>query len=82
MCALVFGANGEGSPNVHHCIEASALQRARQTWRSLGARTEEEAYGYWVQQFTEGGDFLLADRVSECNIHPRSVKDVRDLGRR
>lgn len=22
--ALVFGAHGEGSPDVHHCIEASA----------------------------------------------------------
>ena len=49
--ALVFGAHGEGSPDVHHSIEASARQRARQTWRSFGARTEEEAYGYWVQQF-------------------------------
>ena len=48
---MVFGAHGEGSPDVHHSIEASARQRARQMWRGFGARTEEEAYGYWVQQF-------------------------------
>ena len=37
--ALVFGAHGEGSPDVHHCIEASARQRARQMWRGFGVRS-------------------------------------------
>ena len=38
---------------IHHSIKASAHQQTQQTWRSFGARTEEEeeAYGDWVQQF-------------------------------
>ena len=40
--AAVFGAYGEGSPDVHHLIEAAATAAARARWRLSGARTVAE----------------------------------------
>lgn len=48
---LVFGAYGEASPDVHHCIRAAARRRAEREWRLLGARTEAEAYACFMQQY-------------------------------
>lgn len=48
---LVFGAYGEASPDVHHCIRAAARRHAEREWRLLGARAEEEAYACFVQRY-------------------------------
>ena len=87
--ALVFGAHGEGSPDVHHCIEASAQQRARQTWRGFGAHTEEEAYGYWVQQFRRLMGVTIVREFARLRIRrvpflgvPREFVRDRARGRR
>ena len=87
--AMVFGAHGEGSPDVHHSIEASARQRARQTWRGFGARTEEEAYGYWVQQFRRLMGVTIVREFARLRIRrvpflgvPREFVRDRARGRR
>ena len=71
---------------MHHSIEASARQRARQTWRSFGAHTEEEAYGYWVQQFRRLMGVTIVREFARLRIRrvpflgvPREF--VRDRGR-
>ena len=48
---LVFGAYGEGSPDVHHFLRAAAQQRAARSWRRHGSRTQSEAYGVWLQVY-------------------------------
>lgn len=48
---LVFGAYGEGSPDVHHFLEAAALQRASTSWRRQGSRSQSEAYGIYLQMY-------------------------------
>ena len=48
---MAFGAYGEASPDVHHVLAAAATRHAQSTWRSSGARTQSEAYGYWLQAY-------------------------------
>ena len=46
--ALVFGQYAEASPDVHSLIEVIARRQAAAQWRRYGARTETEAYGFFV----------------------------------
>ena len=43
---LAFGAYGEGSPEVHSLLRQVADAGSRQSWRTMGARTQSEAYGF------------------------------------
>jgi len=45
---LVVGAYGECSLDIHSLVEASARESARRLWRRYGARTEGEAYSFFV----------------------------------
>ena len=74
----------------HHYLRArTARQRARQTWRGFGARTEEEAYGYWVQQFRRLMGVTIVREFARLRIRrvpflgvPREFVRDRARGRR
>ena len=62
-------------------------------WRSFGARTEEEAYGYWVQQFRRQMGLTIVRefarlRISQADAFhslggvPRAFVRDRPQGRR
>ena len=44
--ALVFGAYGEASDDVHDLIDIAAETKARRLWRQAGARSQKEYQGY------------------------------------
>ena len=44
--ALVFGAYGEASDDVHDLIDVAAETKARRLWRQAGARSQKEYQGY------------------------------------
>ena len=44
----VFGAYSEASRDVHHLLDAAADRMAEHRWRELGARTKEEARGFFI----------------------------------
>ena len=46
--ALVFGQYAEASQDVHTLLQYLARRRAQSHWRRYGARTEEEAYGFFI----------------------------------
>ena len=46
--SLVLGQYAEASPDVHELVAHFARCRARQSWRRYGARSESEAYGFFV----------------------------------
>ena len=52
VCGLVFGAWGEGSPEVNRLIGMLAHARSKQHWCSMQARLEDEAHGAlaWMLQ--------------------------------
>ena len=66
---LTFGAYGEGSPDVHHCIHAAARQRATSSWRSLGARTHAEAYTIWVQTYRRDVGLAIVREHARLRLH-------------
>ena len=45
---VAFGQYGEVSLDGHSLVEASAHETARRRWRRYGARTEGEAYSFFV----------------------------------
>jgi hypothetical protein len=46
--SLVFGQYAEASDDVHDLLADVAHRQARRQWRRFGARTESEAYGFFV----------------------------------
>ena len=87
--ALVFGNYGEASPDVHHCITAAARQRAEQTWRRYGARSEDEAYGFWLQRFRRDIGMAAVREFARYRVLrvpligvPREIVRSRNQGRR
>ena len=44
----VFGAYSEASRDVHHLLDVAADKMAESRWRELGARTKEEARGFFI----------------------------------
>ena len=76
------------------CITASRRRHGsglgpRQTWRGFGARTEEEAYGYWVQQFRRLMGVTIVREFARLRIRrvpflgvPREFVRDRARGRR
>ena len=46
--ALVFGQYAEASQDVHTLLEYLARHRATAQWRRYGARSAEEAYGFFI----------------------------------
>ena len=87
--ALVFGNYGEASPDVHHCITAAARQRAEQTWRRYGARSEDEAYGFWLQRFRRDIGMAAVREFARYRVlrvpligMPREIVRSRNQGRR
>jgi hypothetical protein len=46
--ALVFGQYAEASPDVHDLVDVIAQRQAAARWRRYGARTQTEAYGFFV----------------------------------
>jgi len=86
---LVFGNHGEASPDVHHFITAAARKRAGDTWSSYGARTEDEAYSYYVQGFRRDIGIAVAREFARYRLLrvpfigvPREVVRDRNMGRR
>ena len=45
---LAFGQYGEASPDVHALLVIAAEAMAKRRWRLLGARTQQEAYGFFI----------------------------------
>ena len=45
---LSFGSYGEGSRTVHTLLDSAATAGAAHSWRSMGARSQSEAYGFLV----------------------------------
>ena len=61
----------------------------RNAWRGFGARTEEEAYGYWVQQFRRLMGVTIVREFARLRIRrvpflgvPREFVRDRARGRR
>ena len=46
--ALVFGAYGEMSDDVHALLDQASRAMARKRWRALGARSEAECRSYFI----------------------------------
>ena len=46
--AAVFGHFGECSQDTHHLVRAAAESLAATRWRAMGARSESEARGYFM----------------------------------
>ena len=46
--AAVLGHFGECSPDIHHLVRAAAESLAATRWRAMGARSESEARGYFM----------------------------------
>ena len=44
----VFGQYGEASLDVHSLVDVAAREMARTKWRTLGARSQDEAYAFFV----------------------------------
>ena len=44
----VFGQYGEASLDVHSLVCVAARECARKKWRAIGARSQNEAYGFYV----------------------------------
>ena len=91
MLGLVFGNHGEASPDVHHFITAAARKRAGDTWSSYGARSEDEAYSYYVQGFRRDVGIAVAREFARYRYRllrvpfigvPREVVRDRNTGRR
>ena len=45
---VVVGAYSEASRDVHNVLEAAADKIAERGWRAIGARTQEEARGFYI----------------------------------
>ena len=45
---VVIGHYGECSPDVHHLVRAAAEVLAAKRWRTMGARSEMEARGFFM----------------------------------
>jgi hypothetical protein len=46
--AAVLGHFGECSPDIHHLVRAAAESLAATRWRAMGARSESEARGFFM----------------------------------
>ena len=86
---LVFGAYGEASPDVHHSIAAAASIRAQRSWRTLGARSQQESRAFFLQTYRrEVGMAVVREharlrlaRVPFIGV-PRDVLRARPVQRR
>ena len=48
MCGLVFGAYSKASADVHTLLRACAQSAAARSWAKMGARSAEEAVGFFA----------------------------------
>ena len=66
--ALVFGQYAEASDDVHELLEIAARRLADQRWRSLGARTAQEAYGIYLSRFRRSMSMLVAREMARHRL--------------
>ena len=86
---LVFGAYGEASPDVHHCITAAATRRAQRSWRHLGARSQHEARAFFLQSYRRDVGMAVVREHARLRLArvpfvgvPRDVVQARGVQRR
>ena len=68
MRALVFGTSAEGSDDVHDLLACIARRRARAEWRRYGARTEDEAYGFFVASLRRRAGVFVARELARHRL--------------
>ena len=53
VLALVFGAYGEMSDDVHALLDQASRAMAHKRWRALGARSEAECRSYFITRLRQ-----------------------------
>ena len=66
--ALVFGQYAEASADVHALIEVIARRQAAARWRRYGARTEAEAYGFFVAALRRRVGVFVAREIARHRL--------------
>ena len=64
----VFGTSAEGSDDVHDLIACIARRRARAEWRRYGARTEDEAYGFFIASLRRRTGVFVARELARHRL--------------
>ena len=88
--AAVLGHFGECSPDIHHLVRAAAESLAATRWSAMGARSESEARGYFMnavrKELSIGFWTALArhrqNRLDFVGISRADVQRMRDQNQR
>ena len=86
----MLGHFGECSPDIHHLVRAAAETLAATRWRAMGARSESEARGYFMndvrKELSIGFWTALAchrqNRLDFARISRADVQRMRDQKQR
>ena len=66
--ALVWGAYGEASDDVHQLADVVAGEMARREWRVRGARSEAEARSYYVARLRRSWGIMVAREMARFRL--------------